>query len=192
MYELPKLNYDLDALEPYIDTATMQVHYGKHHQAFCDNFNKAMEKYPGLADRPAEDIIRDLNSLPVAEDDRKKIRNFGGGYINHSFFWKLIDPANIKDEELIDDINKTFGSVDEFKKQFNQQALALFGSGWTWLVRDQTGKLEICSLPNQDSPLTMGHTPLLTIDLWEHAYYLKYQNRRPEYIDNWWKTIKII
>lgn len=192
MFELPKLNYAFDALEPFIDTATMQIHYGKHHQAYCTNFNTVLAKYPDLESKTAEEILKELKSLAVTEEDRKKIQNMGGGYVNHSLFWQMLDPANQPDETLKSQIAETFGSIENFKEEFTKQATSHFASGWTWLVRDNDGKLLIYSLPNQDSPLTLGHTPILTIDLWEHAYYLKFQNRRPEYIENWWKTIKMI
>lgn len=192
MYELPKLNYSFDALEPNIDAKTMEVHHDKHHQTYCDNFNAVMEKYPDLNNRLAEELITDLNNLAVSEDDRKKIRNQGGGYINHNLFWKIMDPANTRDENLSHEIEIEFGSIEKFKEIFTQTAISHFGSGWVWLVHDENNKLKIYSLPNQDSPLTLGHTPILTLDVWEHAYYLKYQNRRAEYIANWWNTIKLI
>lgn len=192
MYELPKLNYSFDALEPNIDATTMEIHHDKHHQTYCNNFNAVMEKYPELAMESAEDIIKNLNSLNVAEEDKKKIKNQGGGYINHNLFWEIMDPTNVRDENLVSEITTEFGSVEKFKELFIQIATAHFASGWTWLVHDENNKLKIYSLPNQDSPLTQGHTPILTLDVWEHAYYLKYQNRRAEYITNWWKVIKLI
>ena len=191
MYELPKLNYSFSALEPNIDAATMEIHYTKHHQTYCNNFNAIMEKYPDLAVLSAEEIIKNINSLAVEESDRTKIKNQGGGYINHNFFWRVMDPANTRDESLVGELNTEFGSVEKFKELFTQSATTHFGSGWTWLVRDENNKLKIYSLPNQDSPLTLGHTPILTLDIWEHAYYLKYQNRRAEYIANWWNIVKI-
>ena len=191
MYELPKLNYSFSALEPNIDAATMEIHYTKHHQTYCNNFNAIMEKYPDLAVLSAKEIVKNIDSLAIADDDKKKIKNHGGGYINHNFFWQIMDPANKRDEGLIGELNAEFGNVEKFKELFAQSAAAHFGSGWTWLVRDENNKLKIYSLPNQDSPLTLGHTPILTLDIWEHAYYLKYQNRRAEYIANWWNIIKI-
>ena len=191
MYELPKLPYAFDALEPHLDAATMEIHYGKHHQAYCDNFNKVMANYPELAQKPAEEVLRDLNILSVTEEDRKKIRNHGGGFVNHNFFWQIIDPANQKNDALTTEITNTFGSVEKFKELFTATAVGHFGSGWAWLVRDESNSLKIYSLPNQDSPLTIGHTPLLTLDIWEHAYYLKYQNRRAEFVKAWWNVIKL-
>lgn len=192
MYELPKLNYTFDALEPNIDAATMEIHYSKHHQTYCNNFNAVMEKHPELSHQSAEEIIKNLNSLTLDEGDKKKIKNQGGGYINHNLFWKTMNPANTKDNDLINEITTEFGSVEKFKELFTEVATTHFASGWIWLVRDENNKLRIYSLPNQDSPLTLGHTPILTLDVWEHAYYLKYQNRRAEYIKNWWNTVKMI
>jgi Fe-Mn family superoxide dismutase len=192
MYELPKLNYSFNALEPNIDATTMEIHYSKHHQTYCHNFNAIMEKYPELATQPAEEIIKNLSSLKVDVADKNKVKNQGGGYINHGLFWKIIDPANVRDENLASEVTAEFGSVEKFKELFTQTAVAHFASGWVWLVRDENNKLKVYSLPNQDSPLTLGHTPILTLDVWEHAYYLKYQNRRAEYITNWWNLIKII
>jgi Fe-Mn family superoxide dismutase len=192
MYELPKLNYTFDALEPYIDAQTMEIHHDKHHQTYCNNFNAVMEKYPELAHRPAEEIIADLNGLTIDGVDKIKIRNQGGGFINHNLFWHVMDPANTKNEKLVMEITAEFGSVEKFKELFTQAAAAHFGSGWTWLVWDENKKLKIYSLPNQDSPLTLGHAPILTLDVWEHAYYLKYQNRRADYINAWWNVVKII
>ncbi len=192
-HELPKLPYSYDALEPYIDAKTMEIHHTKHHQAYVDKLNAALEKYPDLQGRPIEEILIGWDGLQVSEDDKKSIRNNGGGHMNHTLFWKYLDPANVKDELLVREIESRFGSVDEFKKQFTDSASKLFGSGWTWLVRDgKDSKLKIVNLPMQDSPLMLGMEPLLGLDCWEHAYYLKYQNRRPEYIENWWKAIKLL
>jgi superoxide dismutase, Fe-Mn family len=192
-HELPKLPYGYDALEPYIDAKTMELHHTKHHQTYVDKLNAALEKYPDLQGRPVDELLMNLKELAVDDTDRMAIRNHGGGHANHSLFWKYIDPANQKDELLAKEITSVFGSVDEFKKQFTDSATKLFGSGWTWLVRNgQTSKLEIKNLPMQDSPLMSGLQPLLGLDVWEHAYYLKYQNRRPEYIENFWKAVKLI
>ena len=192
-YELPPLPYPVDALEPHIDAKTMEIHYTKHHQAYVDKLNAALEKYPDLQGRPLEELFMDFANLKVEDADKSAIRNHGGGHMNHSLFWKYLDPANQKDELLTKEITATFGSVDEFKKQFTDSATKLFGSGWTWLVRDnQTSKIEIKNLPMQDTPMMLGLQPLLGLDLWEHAYYLKCQNRRPEYIENWWKVLKLI
>ncbi|MFA6272736.1 MAG: superoxide dismutase [Patescibacteria group bacterium] len=191
-YELPKLNYSYDALEPYIDKETMEIHHSKHHQAYTDNFNKVLELYPELTDLPVEKLLSEVNNLKIDEKDKNAIRNHGGGYYNHKLFWEVMDPANTKDEALVADLEKDFGSVDAFKEKFTDAAKTQFGSGWAWLARNPEGKLEVYSMPNQDSPLQKGHTPILLLDVWEHAYYLKYQNRRPEYIENWWKVIKLI
>lgn len=188
MYTLPKLNYELDALEPYLDKETMALHYGKHHQTYCDKLNGALEKYPELAEKPAEDLLRDLASL--SEDIKKAVQNFGGGFVNHNFFWSILKPAsgenNIPIGDLAQKINEQFGSFADFKKQLSDKALGVFGSGWAWLVVNKAGDLEIMTTPNQDSPLSVGLKPLLTIDVWEHAYYLKYQNRRAEFIEAIW------
>lgn len=192
-YELPKLPYAYDALEPYIDAKTMEIHYTKHHQTYVDKLNAALEKYPDLVGKPVEELLMNLESLKVDEADRTAIRNHGGGHFNHSLFWNYLNPANQKDELLTKEIASVFGSVDEFKKQFSDSALKLFGSGWTWLIRDgQNSKLAIKNLPLQDAPIMLGLQPLLGLDVWEHAYYLKYQNRKPEYIEAFWKVLKLI
>jgi Fe-Mn family superoxide dismutase len=190
MYTLPKLNYELDALEPYLDKETMALHYGKHHQTYCDKLNATLEKYPELAEKPAEELLKDLSGLP--EEIRKPVQNFGGGFVNHNFFWSILAPAkegeNLPTGELAQKINEQFGSFDDFKKQLSDKALSVFGSGWTWLIVNKEGDLEIISTPNQESPLSAGQKPLLTIDVWEHAYYLKYQNRRAEFIEAVWSV----
>jgi Fe-Mn family superoxide dismutase len=192
-FELPKLNYSYDALEPNIDAKTMELHYTKHHQAYVDKLNAALEKCPDLQGRPLDELLMELKDLKVEDADRMAIRNHGGGHFNHSFFWKELDPANQKDELLVREITGAFGSVDEFKKQFSDSATKLFGAGWTWLVRNnETSKLEIKNLPMQDAPIMVGLQPLLGLDVWEHAYYLNYQNRRAEYIEAWWKVLKLI
>ena len=192
-FELPKLNYSYDALEPHIDARTMEIHHTKHHQTYVDKLNATLEKYPDLQGGPVEELLADLVNLKVEEADRTAIRNHGGGHFNHSLFWKYLDPANVKDELLAKEIVSTFGSVDEFKKQFTDSATKIFGSGWTWLVRNNsTSKLEIKNLPNQDSPLMSGLQPILSLDVWEHSYYLKYQNKRPDYIRAWWDVLKLI
>src|ERR1700757_393812 len=190
-YELPKLPYPYDALEPHIDARTMEIHYTKHHQAYVDNLNKAI-KGTDLEKKTVEDLISDLNAVP--ENIRTVVRNNGGGHANHSFFWKIMGP-NAGGEpkgKLADDIKSTFGSFDAFKEKFADAGVKRFGSGWAWLVKNKDGKLEIVSTANQDSPL-MGKAisgaegkPILGVDVWEHAYYLNYQNRRPDYIKAWW------
>lgn len=191
-FNLPPLPYSYDALEPHLDAKTLEIHYTKHHQAYRDNFVKVLEKYPKLLEKTPEDILRELNTLQVEDADRTKIKNHGGGFVNHNLFWSVMGPTKDEDYNLKMEIEQAFGSIEEFKKLFNQAAIGHFGSGWAWLVRDEQGKLEICTLPNQDSPLTFGHTPILTLDVWEHAYYLKYQNKRAEYVENWWRVVKII
>ena len=191
---LPELPYAYDALEPFIDTKTMELHHSKHHQAYVDKLNAALEKYPELQGRPVEELLLDLSNLKVEENDRTAIRNHGGGHYNHSLFWKYLDPANTKDELLIKEIISVFGSVDEFKKQFNDSATKVFGSGWTWLVRNtKNSKLVIQNFKLQDAPIMDNlYQPLLGLDVWEHAYYLKYQNKRPDYIAAWWNVIKLL
>lgn len=191
-HELPKLPYEYNALEPYIDTETMKIHHGKHHQAYIDKLNAVLEKYPALADKKLEELIKAWSSLEMEEGDRTALKNNGGGHWNHSFFWTVMDPQKQVDEALFEEVKKTFGSVEEFKKVFNESAKTHFASGWTWLVRDENNLLKVYSLPNQDSPLTLGHMPVFVLDLWEHAYYLKYQNRRAEYIENWWNVLKLL
>jgi len=191
-FELPQLDYSYDALEPFIDAKTMEIHHSKHHQTYLEKFNAVLEKYPDLNYNSAEDILKNLETLPVAEADRVVIKNMGGGFVNHSLFWKIMAPKKEIDAGLIKDIEKDFGSMIDFKALFTKLATAHFGSGWTWLVRDAEGKLAVYSLQNQDSPLSIGHEPVFVIDLWEHAYYLKYQNRRAEYIENWWNVLKLI
>ncbi len=191
-FELPKLSYSYDALEPYIDAHTMEIHHTKHHQAYIDKLNAVLEKYPELQNKTADDLMRELNMLKINEADRAAIRNHGGGHANHSFFWQIMGPKKEMDEKLAEEIKAEFGSTDEFKKKFSEAALNRFGSGWAWLVRDETGKLEIMSTANQDSPLSLGHEPVIGLDVWEHAYYLKYQNRRLEYIENWWHVLKLL
>ncbi len=188
-YTLPSLSYSYNALEPYIDAQTMQIHHTKHHQAYIDNLNKALEKYPSLQEKKLEQLLRDIKSVP--DDIRQQIINHGGGHLNHSLFWQIMAPQKELDQNLISEIKKEFKSLDEFKKIFTQIALSHFGSGWAWLVRDESGKLSVYSLPNQDSPYLKNHTPIIGLDVWEHAYYLKYQNRRADYIAAWWNVLKL-
>jgi Fe-Mn family superoxide dismutase len=194
-YELPKLPYAYNALEPHIDARTMEIHYTKHHQAYVTNVNNAINGKADLEKKSVEDLIRGLNSVP--EDIRTAVRNNGGGHANHSFFWKIMSP-NAGGEpkgKLADDIKSTFGGFDQFKEKFAAAGVGRFGSGWAWLIKNSSGKLEIVSTANQDSPL-MGKaiagaegTPILGVDVWEHAYYLNYQNRRPDYIKAWWNVV---
>jgi len=191
-YELPKLAYSYDALEPFIDAKTMEVHHSKHHQTYTDKFNAVLEKYPVLQDVPVEQLLKDLAKLEVDEKDRNAIRNHGGGYLNHKFFWEIMAPKKEVNEELKSEVEKEFGSFENFKKLFSETAANHFGSGWAWLVRDENSKLKVYGLNNQDSPLSLGHTPILCLDVWEHAYYLKYQNRRAEYVEQWWNVLKFL
>lgn len=188
-FELNPLPYAYDALEPYIDKETMMLHHDKHEKAYLDNLNKAIAKYPELYKKGLEGILKDLNSIP--EDVRETVKNNAGGVYNHDFFWSVMSPE--KDQtpkgELLKAINNDFGSFDNFKAKFKDAALGRFGSGWAWLVLGKDGKLSIISTANQDSPISQGLTPILGIDVWEHAYYLKYQNRRGDYIDNWWHVV---
>ena len=187
-YELPKLEYAFDALEPNFDARTMEIHHDKHHNAYVTNLNAAVEKHPELFEKTVEELISDLNAVP--EDIRVAVRNNGGGHANHSLFWTQLslDGAKAPEGALLAAINEAFGSFDEFKKVFAQAAATRFGSGWAWLVLSN-GKLEVVSTPNQDSPLSEGKTPLLGLDVWEHAYYLNYQNRRPDYISAFWNVV---
>lgn len=178
-FELPALAYAPDALEPFIDKETMNIHHGKHHQTYVTKLNEAVASHPDLQKKAVEDLVRDLNSVPEAV--RTAVRNHGGGHANHSFFWKILKKETKYDGKIAESINSTFGSFDVFKEKFSAAAAGVFGSGWAWLVASG-GKLEIATTANQDSPLTQGKSPIIGIDVWEHAYYLKYQNRRPEYI----------
>jgi len=188
-YKLPKLNYSYDALEPHIDARTMEIHYTKHHQAYIDNLNKVITGKGELENKSIEELISDLNSVP--ENIRIIVRNNGGGHANHSLFWNIIGPKAGGEPvgEVASDIKKTFGSFDGFKEKFTQAAITRFGSGWAWLSVDRDGKLEISSSANQDNPMMDGKTPLLGIDVWEHAYYLHYQNRRADYIAAFWNVV---
>jgi Fe-Mn family superoxide dismutase len=187
-HELPPLPYAKDALEPHIDALTMEIHHGKHHQAYINNLNRALEAHPDLAVRPVEDLLADLRSVP--DGIRPAVRNNGGGHANHSLFWTSMGPGKggTPTGALGDAISTTFGSFEAFQEKFAAAAATRFGSGWAWLVKNG-GALEVMSTPNQDSPLMEGKTPLLGLDVWEHAYYLKYQNRRPDYVAAWWNVV---
>ena len=189
MFTLPDLPYDFNALEPYIDARTMEIHHGKHHQAYIDNLNKALEKAPALQGKTLEEIVADLDSAPG--EVRTAIRNHGGGHYNHSLFWKIMSAngSGQPEGELLEKINSSFGSFDAFKEKFAQAAITRFGSGWGWLSVDGKGGLVAHSTANQDTPLMEGFKPILGVDVWEHAYYLLYQNRRPEYVENFWNVI---
>ena len=185
---LPDLNYPYHALEPYIDELTMKIHHTKHHQAYVDNLNTALDKYPSHYEKDLKELLLNLEKLP--EDIRTAVRNNGGGHYNHSFFWQLLKPNNQKlpDNQVAKAIIKTYGSWDNFFDQFKKAALGRFGSGWAWLIKDVDGQLKIMSTPNQDVPLDQGQL-LLALDVWEHAYYLNYQNRRADYINAFFKII---
>ena len=185
--QVPPLPYDYNALEPHIDEQTMRVHHDKHHQAYVDNANKALEGTQ-WADLPVEELLTIFDTLP--DDKQAPVRSNAGGHANHSFFWEIMGPngGGEPSGSLADAINSAFGSLDELKTAVNDGGVKRFGSGWTWLVHDGTG-LSVYSTANQDSPITQAHTPLLGIDVWEHAYYLKYQNRRPDYLQAWWNVV---
>ncbi len=187
-FTLPELPYGFDALEPHIDTTTMQIHHDKHHQAYVNNLNAAIEKAPELANKPLDDLMRGIESVPEAV--KAAVRNNGGGHWNHSFFWKSMAPnaGGQPGGNVGKAIDEAFGGFDKFKEQFSAAGVGRFGSGWAWLVNDG-GKLSISSTPNQDNPLMEGKTAVLGIDVWEHAYYLKYQNKRPDYISAWWNVV---
>ncbi len=185
-HTLPKLPYAYDALEPFIDAQTMEIHHTKHHQTYVTKLNEALEKHANLQSSSAEDLIKDLERIP--SDIRTAVRNHGGGHANHSFFWPLLKKDVAISGEIAAAIDRKFGSYDKFKADFSSAATLLFGSGWTWLVMDH-GELEITTTANQDSPLSNGMVPVLGIDVWEHAYYLKYQNRRPDYIQAFFQVI---
>lgn len=188
-HQLPKLPYAFDALEPHIDAKTMEIHHGKHHNAYVTNLNKAVAGKADLAGKSAEDLIRDLSKVP--EDIRNAVRNNGGGHANHALFWNIMKKGGggTPKGELAKAIEAKFTSFDKFKEEFNAKAATQFGSGWAWLSVDKNGALVLEGLPNQDSPLSSGKTPIMGLDVWEHAYYLKYQNRRPEYIAAFWNVI---
>jgi Fe-Mn family superoxide dismutase len=188
MFKLPDLPYAFDALEPHIDARTMEIHHGKHHATYVQKLNDALKGQDELLALDITELITRLDDVPEAA--RTAVRNNGGGHANHSFFWQIMSPdgGGQPAGELAEKITTTFGSFDDFKATFKEAATGRFGSGWAWLCKDGD-ELHICSTPNQDSPLTDGHTPILGLDVWEHAYYLKYQNKRPDYIDAWWNVV---
>ncbi|MBF4500200.1 superoxide dismutase [Savagea sp. SN6] len=187
-YKLPELPYAYDALEPHIDARTMEIHHTKHHNTYVTNVNAALEGHEDLASKSVEELISNMDAIP--EDIRTAVRNNGGGHANHSLFWEILSPngGGQPTGALADEINEKWGSFDAFKEEFGKAATTRFGSGWAWLVLDN-GKLDIMSTPNQDSPLMEGKTPILGLDVWEHAYYLNYQNRRPDYIGAFWNVV---
>jgi Fe-Mn family superoxide dismutase len=188
-FTLPPLPYAYSALEPYIDTRTMEIHHDKHHQAYVDNLNKALEGYPELQDKTLSELLKNLEAIPEAI--RTAVRNNGGGDSNHTLFWNMMKPQGGGEPQgrLAEEINKRFGSFAAFQDEFNTAAKKRFGSGWAWLIVNQTGDLEVISSANQDTPVSNDQRPLLGLDVWEHAYYLKYQNRRPDYINAWWHVV---
>jgi Fe-Mn family superoxide dismutase len=187
-HSLPPLPYPFDALEPHIDKQTMEIHHGKHHAAYVNNLNAALEKHPDLQSKSVEDLIKGINTVP--EDIRTAVRNNGGGHVNHSMFWQIMGPkaGGPPTGAIADAITSSFGSFDAFKEQVGKAAAGRFGSGWAWVI-DQGGKLVVESTANQDSPLMEGKKPVFGVDVWEHAYYLKYQNRRPDYVTAWWNVV---
>ena len=187
-FKLPDLPYATNALEPHIDAKTMEIHHDKHHAAYTNKLNEALEKHAQLQSKSIDDLLRGIDSVP--EDIRGAVRNNGGGYANHAMFWEIMGPNGGGEPSggLADAIRKAFGSFDDFRKKVNAAGAGQFGSGWAWLVANDGG-LEVYGTPNQDSPLMKGHRPILGVDVWEHAYYLKYQNRRPDYLEAWWNTL---
>ncbi len=187
--ELPKLSYEFNALEPYIDAQTMEIHYNKHHGGYVTKLNAALEKYPELAEKTLDELL--LNGENIPEDIKKAVNNNGWQHFNHSFFWALLTATSNKEPvgEIKTKIEETFGDFNSFKETFSATAIAHFGSGWVWLVKDSEGNLEIEATANEANPLKNGKTPLLVVDVWEHAYYLKYQNRRNEFVENWWNVV---
>lgn len=189
MHELPKLPYGYDALEPFIDARTMELHHAKHHATYVAKLNEAIGKHPELEGKTAEELLKDLTAVP--EDIRTAVRNHGGGHANHSLFWSIMGPNGAREPQgdIASKLAAAFGDFEVFKKEFSAAAVGIFGSGWAWLVEDGAGALKIMTTSNQDSPLSSDLRPVLTLDVWEHAYYLKYQNRRAEYIEAWWNVV---
>jgi len=188
-FKLPKLDYSYDALEPNIDARTMEIHHTKHHQGYTNKLNNALEGHKDLQDKSIEDLLKSIDTLP--EDIKTAVRNNGGGFYNHSIFWKAMSPngGGKPEGELLEKIEKAFDSFDKFKEEFTNAAKTRFGSGWAWLILKDNGELEVVSTPNQDSPVMEDKKVLLGLDVWEHAYYLKYQNKRPDYIEAWWNVV---
>jgi Fe-Mn family superoxide dismutase len=188
-FKLPELGYDYGALEPHIDARTMQIHHTKHHQTYTDKLNEALEKLPELHGKSAEELLRGIKSVPDAA--RGAVRNHGGGFHNHELVWDILRPGGAKAPggDIATALDKQFGSFEDFKKKLTAAATGQFGSGWGWLVVSGAGELTVLATANQDSPLMEGHTPILGVDVWEHAYYLNYQNRRPDYVNAWWNVV---
>ena len=188
-FKLPDLPYAFNALEPHIDAKTMEIHHDKHHAAYTNKLNEALEKHAPLQSKSIEELLRSIDTIP--EDIRGAVRNNGGGYANHALFWEIMSPNGGGEPggALGDAIKQKFGSFQDFRAKVSNAGATQFGSGWAWLVVDGSGNLDVYSTPNQDSPHMKGHTPILGVDVWEHAYYLKYQNRRPDYLEAWWNTV---
>lgn len=188
-FKLPKLPYEYSSLEPYIDAQTMEIHHSKHHQAYVNNLNAALDKYPELYDKGLEWLLKNLDEIPA--DIRVAVRNNGGGHLNHSLFWNVMSPVKVEAPklELIKAIDEKFGNLQAFKDEFAKAAATRFGSGWAWLIINKNKELEVISTANQDNPISDRLIPILGLDVWEHAYYLKYQNRRPDYISEWWNVV---
>jgi len=188
-FELPPLPYDFSALEPHIDAQTMQIHHDRHHATYVNNLNAALEKHANLQSQSVEEILRNINDVP--QEIRQAVINNGGGHANHTLFWEIMGPNGGGEPTgaLAEAINSTFGSFADFKAKINDAGAKRFGSGWAWLVKDASGTLQVISTANQDSPLMQGQIPILGVDVWEHAYYLKYQNKRPDYLNAWWNTV---
>ena len=191
-HELPELPYLYDALDPSIDEQTMKIHHDRHHAGYVKKLNTALASYPDLADMSVEELLQNLQDLDVSDQDRTVIRQNGGGHANHSLFWEIMGPEKEIDQQLVSEIEEAWGSVEGFKDEFAEIAGSRFGSGWAWLVRDEGGQLHIYSTANQDSPYLTGDTPIIGLDVWEHAYYLKHQNERGSCIDAWWDVLKLL
>ncbi len=190
-FHLDSLPYEYAALEPFLDEQTMRLHHDKHHQTYVDKLNAVVEKYPELSTLSIEELLRGWSTLTIPEADKVAIKNHGGGHMNHTFFWSIMGPQKAIDTALVAEIEQRW-TIEELKKSFSESAAAIFGSGWMWLVRKNDGTLDMYATGQQDSPHMKGHTPLIGLDVWEHAYYLKYQNRRADYIAAWWNVLKLL
>ncbi|MDA1316600.1 MAG: superoxide dismutase [bacterium] len=190
-HQLPQLTYDFNALEPHIDARTMEIHHDKHHAAYVAKLNAVVEKNGSLQEKDLIELMKSVDGLGLSDADKSAFVNNGGGHLNHTLFWEIMGPEKQIDEELTSKISSTFGSVDSFKEEFSNAAVTRFGSGWAWLV-DSKGELKVYSTANQDSPYLQGDTPIIGLDVWEHAYYLKYQNLRPDYIKAFWNVLKLL
>lgn len=191
-YSLPPLNFKFNELEPYLDAKTVEIHYTKHHQSYVDNVNALLQTYPMANNHSLEDLLRNPETIQMQDKDKIKFINNAGGYLNHNLYWKLLGANKQIDKSLVREINRVFGSLEQFKKIFSETASGQFASGWCWLVNDELNRLKIYNLPNHATPIQQGHVPILVLDLWEHSYYLKYQNKRNEYINNWWHILTLI